>query len=46
MNEQSMFEKYGGFSKISRVVLSFYDTLLDSDDIGVNKIAQKLEYNN
>lgn len=34
MTEQSLFEKYGGFSKISRVVLSFYDTLLDSDEIG------------
>ncbi|MEM9104118.1 MAG: group 1 truncated hemoglobin [Pseudomonadota bacterium] len=34
MNEQTLFEKYGGFSKISRVVLSFYDTLLDSDEIG------------
>ena len=34
MDEQSLFEKYGGFSRISRVVLSFYHTLLDSDDIG------------
>ena len=34
MNEQTLFEKYGGFSKISKVVLAFYDTLLDSDDIG------------
>lgn len=34
MGEQSLFEKYGGFSKVSRIVLSFYDTLLDSDDIG------------
>jgi hemoglobin len=34
MTEQTLFDKYGGFSKISRVVLSFYDTLLDSDDIG------------
>ena len=34
MSEQTLFEKYGGFSRISRVVLSFYDTLLDSDDIG------------
>jgi hemoglobin len=34
MNGQTLFEKYGGFSKISKVVLSFYDTLLDSDDIG------------
>ena len=34
MNEQTLFEKYGGFSKISKVVLAFYDTLLDSDEIG------------
>ncbi len=34
MSDQTLFEKYGGFSKISRVVLAFYDTLLDSDDIG------------
>ncbi|WP_419906772.1 group I truncated hemoglobin [Hoeflea sp.] len=34
MSEQTLFEKYGGFSKISRVVLAFYDTLLDSDEIG------------
>ncbi len=34
MAEQTLFEKYGGFSKISRVVLTFYDTLLDSDEIG------------
>lgn len=34
MGEQTLFEKYGGFSKVSKVVLAFYDTLLDSDDIG------------
>ena len=34
MSEQTLFEKYGGFSQISKVVLSFYDTLLDSDEIG------------
>lgn len=34
MPEQTLFEKYGGFSKVSRVVLAFYDTLLDSDEIG------------
>lgn len=34
MAEQTLFEKYGGFAKVSRVVLAFYDTLLDSDDIG------------
>lgn len=34
MTEQTLFDKYGGFSKVSRVVLAFYDSLLDSDDIG------------
>lgn len=34
MSKQSVFDKYGGFSKVSRVVLTFYDTLLDSDEIG------------
>ncbi len=34
MSEQTLFEKYGGFSKVSKIVLAFYDTLLDSDEIG------------
>lgn len=34
MSDQTLFDKYGGFSKVSRVVLAFYDTLLDSDEIG------------
>ena len=34
MADQTLFEKYGGFSSVSKVVLAFYDTLLDSDDIG------------
>ncbi len=34
MTEQTLFEKYGGFSKVSKVVLAFYDALLDSDEIG------------
>jgi len=34
MSQQTLFEKYGGFSQVSRVVLAFYDKLLDSDDIG------------
>jgi hemoglobin len=34
MSQQTLFDKYGGFSRISRVVLSFYDTLMDSDEIG------------
>ena len=31
---QSLFQKYGGFAAISRVVLTFYDKALDSDQIG------------
>jgi hemoglobin len=27
---QTIFEKYGGFAKISRIVMSFYDKVLDS----------------
>lgn len=34
MSEQTLFEKYGGFSQVSKIVLAFYDTLLDSDNIG------------
>ncbi|MEX0317158.1 MAG: group 1 truncated hemoglobin [Ruegeria sp.] len=34
MPSQTLFEKYGGFSSVSKVVMAFYDTLLDSDDIG------------
>lgn len=30
----SLFQKYGGFAAISRIVLSFYDRALDSDQIG------------
>ena len=30
----SLFQKYGGFSSVSRIVLSFYDKALDSDQIG------------
>ena len=28
------FEKYGGFSTVSRVVMTFYDLVLDSDVVG------------
>ena len=34
MAQQSIYEKYGGFARINRVVLAFYDACLDSDDIG------------
>ncbi|MEO0717587.1 MAG: group 1 truncated hemoglobin [Pseudomonadota bacterium] len=30
----TLYEKYGGFGSISRVVMSFYDRLLDSDEVG------------
>lgn len=30
----SLFEKYGGFASVSKVVMSFYDKALDSDVIG------------
>lgn len=28
--KRSMFERYGGFAKVSRIVMSFYDKVLDS----------------
>lgn len=28
------FEKYGGFKTVSRIVMSFYDLVLDSDTVG------------
>lgn len=31
---QTLYEKYGGFGSISKVVMDFYDRLLDSDDVG------------
>jgi hemoglobin len=32
---QTMFERYGGFATVSKVVMGFYDKALDSDIIGV-----------
>ena len=32
--QKSLFEKYGGFSVISKIVLDLYDRLLDDDDVG------------
>jgi hemoglobin len=32
--EQSLFDKYGGFAKVSKIVLSLYDRLLDDDEVG------------
>ena len=34
MAERTLYEKYGGFSQVSKIVLSFYDTLLDNDEVG------------
>jgi hemoglobin len=31
---QTIFERYGGFAKVSRIVMVFYDKVLDSDAIG------------
>ena len=30
----SMFERYGGFASVSKVVMAFYDKVLDSDIAG------------
>ena len=30
----SLFEKYGGFSVVSRIVMDFYSAALESDEIG------------
>ena len=30
----SMFDRYGGFMTISKIVMSFYDKVLDSDIVG------------
>ena len=32
--EDTLYKKYGGFSKISRIVLALYDRILDDDTIG------------
>jgi len=32
--KNSLFDKYGGFSNISRIVMALYDRLLDDDDVG------------
>ena len=32
--EQTLFDKYGGFSTVSKIVLRLYDQLLDDDDLG------------
>ena len=30
----TLFDKYGGFASISKVVMAFYDAVLDSDEVG------------
>lgn len=30
----ALYEKYGGFGSINKIVMAFYDTLLDSEEIG------------
>lgn len=32
--EKTLFEKYGGFSTISKVVLSFYDRMIEDELVG------------
>jgi hemoglobin len=32
--KSTMFERYGGFATVHRVVLAFYDRMLDSDIVG------------
>jgi len=32
--EKSLFDQYGGFSTVSKVVLELYERLLDDDDVG------------
>ncbi len=31
---QSVFERYGGFASVSRIVMDFYDRILDSEKAG------------
>lgn len=34
MSIKTPYEKYGGFSTVSRIVMRLYDKLLDDDDVG------------
>ncbi|MDJ1017460.1 MAG: group 1 truncated hemoglobin [Paracoccaceae bacterium] len=34
MREKTPYEKYGGFSTVSKIVMRLYDKLLDDDDVG------------
>ncbi|POF32731.1 group I truncated hemoglobin [Roseibium marinum] len=31
---KALFDKYGGFKSVSRIVMAFYEKVLDSDEIG------------
>jgi hemoglobin len=31
---ENLYDKYGGFSKINKIVMAFYDQLLDSETVG------------
>jgi hemoglobin len=31
---QSLYEKYGGFKTVSRIIMTFYELVLDSDQVG------------
>lgn len=31
---QSLYDKYGGFGTINKIVIAFYDELLESDELG------------
>ncbi len=32
--EKTLFDKYGGFSTISKIVLTFYDRMIEDEDVG------------
>ncbi|WP_343079967.1 group 1 truncated hemoglobin [Ostreiculturibacter nitratireducens] len=32
--DRTLFDKYGGFSVVSKIVLDLYDRLLDDDEVG------------
>lgn len=32
--DQTLFQKYGGFSKVSKIVLELYERLLDDEEVG------------
>ena len=36
--EKSLFDKYGGVSTVSKIVLSLYDRLLEDDDVDLPKL--------